>query len=360
MQQVTIYREPERYAGWPANYGMWAWGDEVVLGFVSGFHGSATGLHARNRSRPFETIQARSLDGGVTWVTGPIPAATPGGRALSADEHMEPALQAAAALDQADLFVAPAQQNFLHPNFAMLCARTGLGAGTRAWFYTTTDRCRSWQGPYLFPSFSVPGVAARTDYHILVGGSCVLFLTATGSVGELGSRVFCARTVDGGNHFERLSFVTPEYGDGFAIMPAGATTADGGFLVAVRCKDVVANRSWIDLYRSDSRCLQWEKLDRPVADTGSNGNPPALTKLADGRLCLTYGSRVEPYGIHAIISDDNGLNWSEPVVLRDGTPSKDIGYPRTVQRADDSLVTAYYYSDEVGGAGYIAATIWRP
>ena len=31
MQHVTVYRDPNRYAGWPANYGMWAWGDEGEL-----------------------------------------------------------------------------------------------------------------------------------------------------------------------------------------------------------------------------------------------------------------------------------------------------------------------------------------
>ena len=35
MRQVTVYREPGRFAGWPANYGIWCWGDEIVVGFTS-------------------------------------------------------------------------------------------------------------------------------------------------------------------------------------------------------------------------------------------------------------------------------------------------------------------------------------
>ena len=39
MQHVTIFRDSGRYAGWPANYGIWSWEKEIVLGFVVGFPG---------------------------------------------------------------------------------------------------------------------------------------------------------------------------------------------------------------------------------------------------------------------------------------------------------------------------------
>ena len=26
-----VYFEPGRYGGWPANYGIWSWGDEIVV-----------------------------------------------------------------------------------------------------------------------------------------------------------------------------------------------------------------------------------------------------------------------------------------------------------------------------------------
>ena len=64
MEQVTVYREEGRYAGWPANYGIWSWGDEIVLGFTLGFIDPEGGFHARDRSRPFVGMQARSTDGG--------------------------------------------------------------------------------------------------------------------------------------------------------------------------------------------------------------------------------------------------------------------------------------------------------
>ena len=61
MLDVTIFREPGRYGGWPANYGIWAWGDEVVAGFTVGYTLAKPDIefHARDRDKPFVTMQAR-------------------------------------------------------------------------------------------------------------------------------------------------------------------------------------------------------------------------------------------------------------------------------------------------------------
>ena len=65
--------------------------------------------------------------------------------------------------------------------------------------------------------------------------------------------------------------------------------------------------------------------------TPGKETPPHLLKLADGRLCLTYGRRAKPYGIFAILSSDAGQTWSEPITLRDDGGGRDLGYPRSVQ-----------------------------
>ena len=89
MRQVTIYREPGRYAGWPANYGIWAWDNEIVVGFTLGYHKSDAGFHRRDSSKPFVGMQARSLDGGETWRLSETPCRLPARGTLSADEHVE-------------------------------------------------------------------------------------------------------------------------------------------------------------------------------------------------------------------------------------------------------------------------------
>ncbi|HIC48769.1 MAG TPA: exo-alpha-sialidase, partial [Dehalococcoidia bacterium] len=88
MKHVTVYREPGEYAGWPANYGIWNWGDEIVTGFTLGFHSNEGGFHYRDKERPFVTMQSRSIDGGFTWESIQAPLSAPGNVAISADEHM--------------------------------------------------------------------------------------------------------------------------------------------------------------------------------------------------------------------------------------------------------------------------------
>ncbi|MEZ4584747.1 MAG: hypothetical protein R3A10_24440, partial [Caldilineaceae bacterium] len=134
MQHVNIYREEGRFAGWPANYGIWAWGDEIVLGFTVGYHNPDGGFHTRDKTRPFVATQARSLDGGESWQLEGTPWPTPGNRGvLSADEHVEARLSAADAIASGlanQPAPCPGDVDFTNPDFALMCARTGLGTGT--------------------------------------------------------------------------------------------------------------------------------------------------------------------------------------------------------------------------------------
>lgn len=366
MQHATVYRERGRYAGWPANYGIWSWGDEIVVGFTVGYPKEDGVFHARDKDRPFTTMQARSLDGGLTWQAQETPCRTPGNRGISADEHMRPDLGVNYALE-AGMGNAPGDCpggiNFAHPDFAVMCARTGLGAGTVSWFYVSYDRCKTWEGPYRLPLFGQPGVEARTDYLVSGPNECTLFLTASRASGGEGGGVFCARTTDGGNTLEFVSWVATS-DEGFVIMPSSVQLSDSRILVALRCRgrgeDAEMARNWIDLYASKDDGQTWRYLDRPVSKTGMGGNPPAMITLQDGRLCLTYGYRADPYGIRAKLSSNDGSTWADEIVLRDDGGSHDLGYPRTVQRPDGTIVTVYYFNDRPGGEGYIATTLWKP
>ena len=66
---IVVARAPGRYGGWPANHGIWAWGNEILVGFSWGHmrEGGAEAGHPIDRQRPEEHMLARSLDGGETW-----------------------------------------------------------------------------------------------------------------------------------------------------------------------------------------------------------------------------------------------------------------------------------------------------
>ena len=120
-----------------------------------------------------------------------------------------------------------------------------------------------------------------------------------------------------------------------------------------------ATKSWIDAYFSPDDGRHWESRSTPAPDTGE-GNPAAMLRLADGRICITYGVRAKPFGMRARISGDEGQTWGDEIMLRDDGGGRDLGYPRSVQRPDGKVVTVYYWNDDPKETRYIAATIWKP
>ena len=329
---------------------MWAWGDELVLLFTSGYPDPDGGFHARDRSRPLSTMQARSMDGGETWSV--IEAPIPFGQGLGAHEHMDTDV-----LDSLEpvTFKTPTGINFEQPDFAVMCGKTGLTRGAKSWFYTSDDRCRNWDGPFEIPMFDQLGIAARTDWLIEGSASALVLLTSTKPDGGEG-RVFASRTTDGGRNFEFVSWIN-ESPVGYDIMPSSIRLADGKILTTIRSRGAARDDCWIDLYASNDEGTSWEYVGRPVPATGDGGNPGSLVQLHDDRLVITFGSRKQPYGIFAVISADDGNSWSEPILLRASHGNHDIGYTRSVIRPDGNLVTAYYINDDPDGERFIEATI---
>lgn len=97
----------------------------------------------------------------------------------------------------------------------------------------------------------------------------------------------------------------------------------------------------------------------PLLPTGAVGSPPHLLRLASGRIVMTYGRRWKPFGIEAIVSDDNGESWSAPVTLWTDAPTLDLGYPSSVELADGSIFTLYYGQPDAGAPCKILYTVWN-
>ena len=344
-KHVIVSREPGRYGGWPANHGIWAWGNEILVGFSWGHMsgGTAERGHPIDRQRPEEHMLARSLDGGETWAIekpqGLIPPPTPGNIAgVPTDKGGKEAVDLTTPI------------NFAAPGFALTARMSSIHTGP-SWFFYTTDKGKNWNGPFKLPDFGFKGIAARTDYIVDGQRELTIFLTAAKSNGREG-RVICARTTDGGLTFKLVGTVGPEpEGNDFAIMPSSLRLSPASILTLVR------HRRWIESYRTDDNGATWKHVVRAVPDTG-RGNPPSLAKLTNGQLVVTFGYRAEPYGIRARISHDQGQTWSNDIVLRSDASDWDLGYTRTVQRPDGKLVTVYYYNDATSPERYIGATIW--
>ena len=248
----------------------------------------------------------------------------------------------------------PGGIDFTHPDFAMTVRMEDANTGTSR-FYISTDRGKNWQGPYKLPLFGQPGIMARTDYIVDGTSECMLFLTASKSDGEEG-RPICVRTRDGGKSWDFVSHIGPEP-EGFSIMPSTVRLSEKELLTAVRRRE--GTKRWNETFLSEDNGETWRFLNIAAPDVGE-GNPPSMILLDDGRVCLTYGYRKDPFGIRARLSRDGGRTWEEEIVLRSDGGGRDLGYPRTVQRPDGKIVTVYYFCDDAKTDRYIAATIWDP
>ncbi len=158
-----------------------------------------------------------------------------------------------------------------------------------------------------------------------------------------------ARTTDGGITFHFSGWIVdPEYDPFRAVMPSTVRTSSGELVSAVRRREAKRRdlfpHCWIDIYTSGDNGKTWKFLSR-AAETGiSNGNPPAMIQLHDGRFLLAYGNR-EHRQIRARFSMDGRL-WGPEIILRQGV-QEDFGYPRLVQNKDGNIVIIYYWGVKV-------------
>lgn len=344
VENHIVYREPGRFGGWPANHGIWSWGDEILAGFEIGYFRDNARGHAIDYSRPAEHVLARSTDGGVTWrIEHPAGLQPPPG------EKVAGVPTGAGGKQPVDC---PGGIDFTSPGFVFTARMTSIDVGPSR-FYYSLDRGKTWAGPFKLPNFGQPGIAARTDYLVNGPHDMTVFLTAAKSNAREG-RVIVVRTRDGGKTWSMVSFIGPEPPvDDFAIMPSSVRFSPDHILTAIR------HRRFIEAWRSEDGGKTWASAGRPAPDTGG-GNPPSMIRLRDGRIALTYGYRAEPFGIRARLSRDEGKSWGEELALRSDGGCGDLGYPRSVQRRDGKIVTVYYFNDAPKSERYIAASIWDP
>jgi hypothetical protein len=362
MRHKVVYYQQGMFGGWPANGGVWSWGNEILVCFHLGYYKEYSDTHCIDRDRPITIALARSLDGGKTWAME---------QNLSINR-----------LNIAEPMPLPKDGiNFGHPDFALKIGKSSVNIVNHT-FMVSYDRGHTWEGPYELPKFTGE-MTARTDYIVEGPKSCMLLLSQNMKGIDCiyySDRAFAARTDDGGITWRLLGYMTDD--PARSVMPSTVRLVDGTLVTALRRrKDIVLvnqeeakhmqtgghkplckQENWIEIRNSCDRGQTWEFLARGAETDplGRNGNPPAMVVLPDGRLVLAYGYRGNSPAIKARISEDGGQTWGEEIILRDDARMHDIGYPRMVVRPDGKVVTIYYYTTTEMPEQHIEATIWQP
>ena len=349
MKHITVYAQAGSFAAWPANNSIWSWeGQELLVGFTVGGFQEKPG---HNINEPYRSLLARSTDQGESW------------------QAFQPANFVGSAAEARPL---DRELDLNGSGFAMRVVGTGYHGSTRPTgaFYASQDRGASWEGPFSFGALGdcheLAGmdITSRTDYQVQGPGECLLMMSARRGDAMPMDRAFCARTSDGGRSFRFVSWVVPPTDPYRGVMPSTVRSASGHLVTAIRRRNADIPPCWIDAYVSADEGQSWRLAGR-VGDTGGgNGNPPALTRLRDGRLCCVFGER-DNCRILARYSADDGKTWGQEIVLRsdfvrDRHGDPDLGYARVMQRADGKMIALYYWATQELFHQHIAATIWDP
>lgn len=340
IENIVVYSDPSEFAGWPANEGMWSWGDEILVGYNVGAFEERGEKHSIVGE--IGLAFSRSRDGGMTW---------------QVEKH--PNVVTPEKVKSGIVQQVTAPFDFSDPDFIMKLRGR--------FFFTSKNRGKDWSGPYRLPDFGHL-TNARTNYLITGKHSCLIFLSCEVKDEEgQRARSFVAETTDGGQTFQFLSWIgddlmpmvspkdNPE-GEIFSTMPSAVRLEDGRLICAIRNR--IDRRKWSDIYESTDGGKSWTMISE--LEKGST-NPAVLVVLEGQRMAAIYGNRRKaPFGLSAKISEDGGKSWSDEIALREDGRKWDLGYPRAILRSDGAVVATYYYTTEENPQQFIAATIWKP
>ncbi len=265
-----------------------------------------------------------SEDGGYTWaLRSQITQHQPGTNRL----------MVAAGLNQdGDLIVLVSGHELIEVNGEPMW---GPVLDTQVWI--STDQGHTWE---MTGRVRVEGEERPCVPH---GDICVNGDELVVSVYRLGN-AWVMRSGDGGRTWGDASLIAADNFNETDLL----ITRQGKWLAAVRLSHFPADDEPLPdcganvlLFSSDDAGRTWAPQQYL---TSPKQIPASLLELADGRILVTYGSRMNEFrGVVGRISEDGGESWSRPFKLvGDFTQSTDVGYPSSVQLENGQIVTAYY------------------
>jgi len=199
-----------------------------------------------------------------------------------------------------------------------------------SWVLRSTDNGVTWSARMRCPVNSPHGPVQLSDGRLLYAGKELWH-------GE--NRIGVCESTDDGQSWRWLAEIPTRKGD------------DHREYHELHAVEAAAGRLVVQI-RNHNKADQRETLQSESTDGGRTwsaprsigvwGYPSHLLRLKDGRLLMTYGYRLKPYGNQARVSADHGRTWSEPMIVSGDGSGGDLGYPSTAQLDDGSLLTVWY------------------
>lgn len=380
IEHITVGGGQNLQCLWPGHGGLWKWGDELLTAFIES---PCTYRHPQEAARDLNGIWKRgyvrlrrSMDGGATWADD----GKPFDNSISHEKQRQ-----ILRLDEYRGHTVPEREAMDHrsSDTLLLMGRAWCGdeiSGTRirhsaVYCLRSPDRGRRWETPLgiVSPHHTCNLVPYANNTLLCADGTLIAWLGTTDGSECTGHPVVyhgpaLYRSDDGGAswHFfaeiacdstRRIAYACPR------ILPLPS----GRWLCFMNAWFAAATTPlrWISLCWSDDQGLNWSAPYRIAMWAWS----PYPLRLADGRIVLLSARCApDPVNLFCLVSCDEGVTWSRPILLREGTllagscGAANFGYPIAVEHGPGHILVLYDWQNRdedvpwYGGRGFIAGT----
>lgn len=216
---------------------------------------------------------------------------------------------------------------------------------SRILFHRSADRGASWERRAEVP-IPEPDRRGHTYGKLLFEDDGTILMNVYTYVPgrkEMDARIYAGR--DGGTTWTRRGLI----GEGLNETSL-YRRADGDLLAFARTAD---EEERVRCMRSDDGGRSWRQ---EALVTSAKEIPAECVSLGDGLVVCFFGRRHAPCGVRARVSDDDGLTWREDleILVDDGCPDFDCGYP-TATVVDDHLLVLWYVNNDHAAPDRVAA-----
>jgi hypothetical protein len=351
LEHAIVYRREDEFASHPHVAGFWETAaGHLIANFSTrkvNYRGDPDSLSHNNlgRNPGGREVTVRSEDRGRTWHEIDRPASDIRASQPATDEGPDSMAE-----------IGPI--NFLNKDVLVANSSTGFAPDSRAFVRVSKNAGRTWSRSFRLPLDGLQSLGAINSAMVRPDGRCLLFMFEVSKDGW-NRHNLVYRSTDDGTTFHFLSFITPK-DDPFAagtgnwenlpyafgghrwFYPRGYMLPNGRILCVLRCQRDPTGDMWTELYKSDDGGQTWQFRSR-VNDFGA---PGSLVQMGDRRLVMVYGCRLPPFGIRAVVSEDEGVTWGSEIIVRDDGGSWDLGYPNAWLAAPGKVGVIYYFNSK--------------